>query len=85
LTVKEPFRVVLDRKNGKTILDVIGLGGSFVAAEEDEEDDDKGGDKDDTEEQESKVTERELKEDNEADTVEVAEDVMEEAAPVRLV
>jgi hypothetical protein len=29
--------VVMDKNNGKTILDVIGLGGSFVPAEEDEE------------------------------------------------
>ena len=37
LTVKEPFRVVLDKTNGKTILDIIGLGGSFVPAEEDDD------------------------------------------------
>ena len=43
LTVKEPFRVVLDRANGKTILDVIGLGGSFVPAEDDDEEGDAEG------------------------------------------
>ena len=37
LTVKEPFRVIMERRGGKTILDVVGLGGSFVAAEDDAE------------------------------------------------
>ena len=40
LTVKEPFRITLGRENGKTILDVVGLGGSFVPAEEEDEDKD---------------------------------------------
>lgn len=35
LTVKEPFRVSMSREGGKTVLDVIGLGGSFVPADED--------------------------------------------------
>jgi hypothetical protein len=39
LTVKEPFRVTMDRIGGKTVLEVIGLGGSFVPAEEEEEED----------------------------------------------
>lgn len=33
LTIKEPFRISLDSRNGKQILDVVGLGGSFVPAE----------------------------------------------------
>lgn len=33
LTVKEPFRVILRQKAGQTMLDVLGLGGSFVPAE----------------------------------------------------
>lgn len=37
LTVKEPFRVVFDRKGGKSVLEVMGLGESFVPAEEEEE------------------------------------------------
>ncbi|RXK39317.1 hypothetical protein M231_03396 [Tremella mesenterica] len=37
LTVKEPFRVVVGKKEGKTVLDVIGLGGSFVSTNEDSE------------------------------------------------
>lgn len=37
LTVKEPFRVTMDRIGGKTVLEVIGLGGSFVPAEEEED------------------------------------------------
>ena len=37
LTVKEPFRVKMDRIGGKTVLEVIGLGGSFVPAEEEED------------------------------------------------
>jgi hypothetical protein len=36
LTVKEPFRISLSREAGKTVLDVVGLGGSFVPAEEEE-------------------------------------------------
>jgi hypothetical protein len=36
LTVKEPFRVTMQKIAGKTVLEVIGLGGSFVPAEEDE-------------------------------------------------
>lgn len=43
LTVKEPFRVTLDRVGGKTILDVVGLGGSFVPAEEEGSDDKEDG------------------------------------------
>lgn len=30
--------MILEKSGGKTILDVIGLGGSFVPAEEEEED-----------------------------------------------
>jgi len=37
LTVKEPFRVSMSREGGKTVLDVIGLGGSFVPADDDED------------------------------------------------
>ncbi|RSH88872.1 hypothetical protein EHS25_002534 [Saitozyma podzolica] len=37
LTVKEPFRVVFDRKGGKSVLEVVGLGESFVPAEDEEE------------------------------------------------
>lgn len=37
--MKEPFRVTMDRSSGKTILDVVGLGGSFVPADEEEEED----------------------------------------------
>lgn len=37
LTVKEPFRISYSEKNGKKVLDVVGLGESFVPAEEDEE------------------------------------------------
>ena len=44
LTVKEPFRVTLNRIGGKTILDVVGLGGSFVPADEEEGAEDKVGD-----------------------------------------
>ncbi len=36
LTIKEPFRVLVGRRKGKTTFDVIGLGGSFVAANEDD-------------------------------------------------
>lgn len=44
LTVKEPFRISLSKEAGKTVLDVVGLGGSFVPAEdEDEEDGDAAG------------------------------------------
>jgi hypothetical protein len=45
LTVKEPFRVMFSKMGGKTVVDVIGLGGSFVPAEE--EDEGKDGDGDD--------------------------------------
>jgi hypothetical protein len=38
LTIKEPFRVVINRKGGKTVLDVLGLGGSFVPADEEKND-----------------------------------------------
>lgn len=37
LTVKEPFRIVYGERDGKKVLDVMGLGESFVPAEEDEE------------------------------------------------
>ncbi|OCF32981.1 hypothetical protein I317_04303 [Kwoniella heveanensis CBS 569] len=37
LTVKEPFRVTFDKKDGKAVWEVIGLGESFVPASEDEE------------------------------------------------
>jgi hypothetical protein len=37
LTVKEPFRVVFDRKGGKSVLEVMGLGESFVPAGDEEE------------------------------------------------
>lgn len=37
LTVKEPFRVMFGEKDGRSLIDVIGLGGSFVPAEEQEE------------------------------------------------
>lgn len=43
LTVKEPFRVSMSREGGRTVLDVIGLGGSFVPADEDDGDNDGGG------------------------------------------
>lgn len=33
LTVKEPFRITVHRQSSQTVLDVIGLGGSFVPAE----------------------------------------------------
>ena len=36
LTVKEPFRVMVDKNAGRTVIDVIGLGGSFVPAEEED-------------------------------------------------
>jgi hypothetical protein len=35
LTVKEPFRVSMSREAGRTVLDVVGLGGSFVPADDD--------------------------------------------------
>lgn len=38
--MKEPFRVTVGKQGGKTILDVVGLGGSFVPAEEESEGDD---------------------------------------------
>lgn len=44
LTVKEPFRVSMSRQGGKTVLDVIGLGGSFVPAEDDDGDETEKGD-----------------------------------------
>lgn len=37
LTIKEPFRISYSEKDGKKVLDVVGLGESFVPAEEDEE------------------------------------------------
>jgi len=37
LTVKEPFRVSMSREGGRTVLDVVGLGGSFVPADDDED------------------------------------------------
>ncbi|WVQ99544.1 hypothetical protein IAU59_006680 [Kwoniella sp. CBS 9459] len=37
LTVKEPFRVTFDKKDGKAVWEVIGLGESFIPASEDEE------------------------------------------------
>jgi len=43
LTVKEPFRVSMSREGGKTVLDVVGLGGSFVPADDDDGDDSAGG------------------------------------------
>jgi hypothetical protein len=50
LTVKEPFRVSMSREGGRTVLDVIGLGGSFVPADDDDGDDgDAGGGGDDGE------------------------------------
>ncbi|KAK4683814.1 hypothetical protein P7C73_g6405, partial [Tremellales sp. Uapishka_1] len=39
LTVKEPFRVVVDRSGGRTVLEVEGLGGSFVPASNNDGDD----------------------------------------------
>jgi len=41
LTVKEPFRISMSREAGRTVLDVVGLGGSFVPADDD---DDRDGD-----------------------------------------
>jgi hypothetical protein len=41
LTIKEPFRVVLDRQGGKTVLDILGLGGSFVPADNGEPEEEK--------------------------------------------
>ena len=38
LTVKEPFRISYSEKNGRKVLDVVGLGESFVPAEEEQED-----------------------------------------------
>jgi hypothetical protein len=35
LTVKEPFRISMSREAGRTVLDVVGLGGSFVPADDD--------------------------------------------------
>jgi hypothetical protein len=52
LTVKEPFRISLSREAGKTVLDVVGLGGSFVPAEEDGGED---GDEGEKVEKETKV------------------------------
>jgi hypothetical protein len=40
LTVKEPFRVSMSREAGRTVLDVVGLGGSFVPADDHAEDGD---------------------------------------------
>jgi hypothetical protein len=40
LTVKEPFRISMSREAGRTVLDVIGLGGSFVPADADGDDND---------------------------------------------
>ncbi|OXH00438.1 hypothetical protein C369_07248, partial [Cryptococcus neoformans A5-35-17] len=37
LTVKEPFRVMFDKRDGKPVWEVIGLGESFVPEGEDEE------------------------------------------------
>ncbi|WVQ86539.1 hypothetical protein IAS59_000252 [Cryptococcus gattii] len=37
LTVKEPFRVMFDKKDGKPVWEVIGLGESFVPEEKEEE------------------------------------------------
>jgi hypothetical protein len=37
LTVKEPFRVSMSREGGRTVLDVVGLGGSFVPADDDDD------------------------------------------------
>jgi hypothetical protein len=37
LTIKEPFQIVFGEKDGKKVLDVVGLGESFVAAEKDDE------------------------------------------------
>ena len=37
LTVKEPFRISMSREAGRTVLDVVGLGGSFVPADDDED------------------------------------------------
>lgn len=55
LTVKEPFRVMFGKEAGRTVVDVIGLGGSFVPAEKDGDDDDDGnGDGED------KVAEKEI-------------------------
>lgn len=42
LTVKEPFRIAVNKEAGRTVLDVVGLGGSFVPAEADEEADGEG-------------------------------------------
>lgn len=39
LTVKEPFRVSMSRMGGRTVLDVVGLGGSFVPADDDDDGD----------------------------------------------
>ncbi|WVR09790.1 hypothetical protein IAU60_006866 [Kwoniella sp. DSM 27419] len=37
LTIKEPFKVMFDNKDGKAIWQVVGLGDSFVPASEDDE------------------------------------------------
>lgn len=37
LTVKEPFRIAMSKEGGRTVLDVVGLGGSFVPAEADDD------------------------------------------------
>lgn len=37
ITLKEKIRVTMDRIDGKTVFDLIGLGGSFVPPEEDDE------------------------------------------------
>lgn len=39
LTVKEPFRISVNREAGRTVLDVVGLGGSFVPADTEEDGD----------------------------------------------
>lgn len=39
LTVKEPFRISMSREAGRTVLDVVGLGGSFVPADDDDDGD----------------------------------------------
>ena len=43
LTVKEPFRISVNREAGRTVLDVVGLGGSFVPADADNDEDANGG------------------------------------------
>lgn len=55
LTVKEPFRVSMSREGGRTVLDVVGLGGSFVPADDDEDGDAAGSKDGDVEEKVKEV------------------------------